>query len=501
MTQPLPVVQDPRNVDGHNWIKDYFLWVPLALVAWRLAWKFQDPFISDWDGFDYTVQAVANLPTPLGLGRAIFLGYNHWLWAIAHNAFGVPVERAYLVFRYGVIAQSGLAIIGAYAAAKELIANRVAAVVAAAILVFSPFFTIYSGRVMSEIPGFLVFFWALWWMLRSLRLANRKQFLLAAFLFGLSVNLREFAVFYIWTIPLLARLYRFRWLDGLLGLALACAGAIAGFTFWALYSPDFYLPAVTTWWKLSARERRIHNVTSANFWFLRTFAYQCSVAGTLIGPIAAIFLAFKRELRPLFVLSLAGLTAILVLMMNHDLSVNPRYLLTGLPGLALASGWGIAQLMNWRSDIAIGVLVIVAGLQAGVYTQLGKERYDQEWNARAGRAYLSRIGSLPANSVFIAGARTPLVNFYAGLKARPGWQAIQPGADWPDTHLAEVIDAHLAQGRPVFVDLDRDLWNPGARESSREVIGLEMIRRKYELAPVNGSIFRIVRRNSTPNGA
>ena len=494
MTSPPPVVAASQSADGHNWTWDYLLWIPLALIAWRLAWKFQDPFISDWDGFDYTVQAVVNQPTPLGLGRAIFLGYNHWLWEIAHRVFSVPVEQAYIVFRYGVIAQSGVAIVGAYAAAKELTASRIAAVIAGAILVFSPFFTVYSGRVMSEIPGFLVFFWALWWMLRSLRLGQKNQFLLAALLFGVSVNLREFAIFYLWTIPVLARCYRMKWIDGFVALALACAGALAGFTFWAIYSPDFYLPAVIKWWKLSASERRIHNVSSANFWFLRTYAYESSVAGTVIGPIATVFLAFRRELRPLFVISLAGLIAGLVLLINHDLSVNPRYLLTALPGLAFASGWAISEIAKWRADAAMGILLILAGLQVGLYTQLGKERYDQEWNARAGRAYLSRIGSLPANSVFIAGSRTPLVNFYAGLKARPEWESIQPGSAWPDDRLDEVIRTYLAEGRPVFVDFDKDLWNPGARESAREVIGLEMIRREYELAPVNGSIFRIVRR-------
>ncbi len=170
--------------------------------------------------------------------------------------------------------------------------------------------------------------------------------------------------------------------------------------------------------------------------------------------------------------------------------------MTGLPGLALVSGWAMSELARWRADIAGGCLILIAALQAGMFTQLGKERYDQEWNARAGKAYLSRIDHLPSNSVFIVGARTPLVNYYIGLGARPGWEAIEPGAGWPDTNLESVVRGYLESRRPVFVDFDRDIWNPGARESAREATGLEMIRRNFDLQPVDATLFRVIRPGS-----
>ena len=500
MTTPSSARLTHLSADAHEWKQDYFLWIPLALVAWRLAWKFQDPFISDWDGFDYTVQAVSGQPSPLGLGRALFLGFNHWLWEIAHHLFGLPAEKAYLLFRYAVIAQSGAAIVGMYALAKELTRSRLASAIAAAIFVFSPFFMIYSGRAMSETPGLFMLSWSLWWMFRSLRMNRRNSFLVASLLVGLSANLREFAVFYLWTIPIAARIFGFKWRVAVLALGLAVAAALAGFTFWAIYSPDYYLPAVVNWWSLSARERRLHNISSANFWFLRTYAYQCSVAATLVAPFALAWLYRRRELRVLFVVGLAGLFANLVLLLNHDLSVNPRYLMTGLPGLALVSGWALGELARWRADVSGGCLILIAALQAGMFTQLGKERYDQEWNARAGKAYLSRIAHLPPDSVFIVGARTPLVNFYIGLGARPGWEAIEPGAGWPDAKLESVVRGYLESRRPVFVDFDRDIWNPGARESSREILGLEMIRRNFDLQPVDETLFRVIR-HGTPGSA
>jgi hypothetical protein len=477
---------------ARDWKVDYAIWIPLLLVSWRLAWKFQDPFITDWDGFDYTVYAVHNSPSPLGVGRALFLAYNHILWKIGHSVFNIPVEQAYLIFRYGVIAQAGPATVGVYALCKELTASRLAAALSASMIALSPFYITYSGRVMSEIPAFLLLSWSLWFMFRSLRRENSRSFVIGAALVGVSVNMREFGLFYLWGIPVAAHFHGLGWKRALIGLAAAILASLGGFLVWAASSPDYYLPAVVKWWTLSARERQIHNVTMENFWFLRTFSYQCSCAATLVGPIALVWLWKKRELRPLWLLGAAGLMANLVLLLNHDLSVNPRYVLTGMLGLTAVSGWALAELFKLRADLAGGVLILVTFLSAGVLIESGKENYDQEWNARAARRYLSRIDYLPADSVFIVGSRTPLVNFYIGLGARPAWRTIQPGSGWPDDRLASVIEGYLSEGHPVFVDFDRDLWQVGRRPTRREEIGLEMIRREFQLELVHDSLHRVI---------
>ena len=483
----------PNHADQHDWKRDYLIWVPLMVATWRPAWKFQDPFISDWDGFDYTVYAVNNLPTTLGLGRALFTGYNQLLWQVAHRVFDVPVEHAYLVFRYGVIAQSGPAVVGLYALSKELTASRFAAAISALIVAFSPFFITYSGRVMNEIPALLLFAWAFWWMFRALRLKQKGGFLLSALLVGMSANIREFAVFYFWVIPVVARHYEVRWRTALLAAGLAVFGALSGSAFWALYRPDYYIPAMTKWWILAARERQIHNLNWGNFWFLRTFGYQCSTTATLVAPFTFFWLWGQRHLRPLLMFGLAGLIATFALLFNHDLPVNPRYLLLGLPGLAAVSGWGLARLLKWRDDLGAGVVILLIFLTAGVFVQLGKENYDAEWNARAARRYLSRIDYLPSNSVFVVGARTPLVNFYIGLGARSDWKTIQPGSGWPDAQLSATITRYLAEGRPVFVDFDRDLWHLGEGRARREEIGLEVLRRTCQLELISGHLYRILR--------
>jgi hypothetical protein len=455
----------------------------------------QDPFISDWDGFDYTVHAVQHKPSTLGLGRALFLGYNSGLWELAHTWAGLSPEKAYLALRYGVIAQAGAGVVGVYALCKELTASRLAAFFGALIVSLSPYYIIYSGRAMSEVPGLLALSWSLWWMARSLRTGKTGLFLAAAALLGLSANIREFAVFYFPFIPVAARIYRGRWRTGFVAFLLAVVCAVAGMIFWKMYD-DLYWGEVVNWYRLSAAERRVHPVTSANLWFFADYAFNCSVIVSVITPLAVVWLWSRPRLRALAALGLVGLAANLSLLANHDLAVNPRYLMTGLVGLAAACGWCLAELIRrhrvWAAPLLVGLIV----LTKGSYNHMAKELYDQQWGARAARDYVAKITDLPWNSAFIVGARTPLIHFLAGVKARPYWLTITPGAGWPDDKLGEAIQDFFYAGRNVYVDFDPELWQKGAREKSREAVGLEMIKREYRLEYVRDSFYRILGPNA-----
>lgn len=346
---------------------------------------------------------------------------------------------------------------------------------------------------MSEIPGFLVLNWSLWWMVRALRGQRLHVFLLAATMIGLSANIREFAIFYLPFIPIVAHLYGYRWRVGILGGVVAALAALSGIVFWVLKRGELYWNTVMTWYRLSAHERVLNPVTFQNFSFFGDYSYTCSVAIVFLTPLSLTLLWHDREHRPLLWLGAWGLLADIALIANHDLSLNPRYLLTGMVGLAPVCGWGLARLFQrdwWRGGAlaaGLGVLMIVN------YIQLSEEIHWQQRNARAAESYLRKVESLPWNAAFIVGARSPLINFYAGVEARPWWKTISPGSGWPDDQLDEAIDDLFKAGRPVFVDFDPEIWQSGAREASREAAGLQMIRECYHLEPVRDQIFRIVR--------
>ncbi len=481
-----------RVSKGFGFRADFRVYAPLIGLGWWLAWAFQDSFISDWDGFDYTAYTVQGLPSALGLGRALFLGYNHLLWKIlSHQELLLP-ENAYLQLRYGSILLSGPAVAGLYALGKELTGSRLAALLGGLILAFSPYFVLYSGRSMSEIPGFFLLNWSLWWMVKSLREGSGRLFLLAAILIGLSANVREFAIFYLPFIPIAAHLYGFRWRKGILAAGLAAVSALSGLGFWVMKRGDLYLGTVLTWYRLSARERELNPVTLQNFGFFGDYSYNCSVAVVFLAPVSLTLLWIYREQRALLWLGLWGLLADIALIANHDLSLNPRYLLTGMVGLAPVCGWGLARMFQrewWRgAAMAAGVVV----LTLVNFIQLSADVYWQQRNSTAAAAYLRRIESFPWNSAFIVGARSPLINYYAGIEARPWWKTISPGSGWPDEQLGAVIEDLRFAGRPIFIDFDPEIWQSGAREHSREAAGLTMIRQCYQLQHVQDQLFRIV---------
>jgi hypothetical protein len=265
--------------------------------------------------------------------------------------------------------------------------------------------------------------------------------------------------------------------------------------FWTLYDAHYW-DGVVNWYRLSAAERRVHPVTSANLRFFADYAFNCSVIISIITPLALLWLWSIPRLRALAALGLVGLAASLALLANHDLAVNPRYLLTGLVGLAAACGWCLAELIKRYRVMTAPLLLGLILLTKGSYNHMAKELYDQQWGARAARDYVARISDLPWNSGFIVGSRTPLIHFLAGVEARPFWLAITPGAPWPDDKLDEAIQDFFYAGRYVYVDFDPELWQTGAREKSREAEGLEMIKREYKLEHIRDSFYRVLGRNA-----
>jgi hypothetical protein len=465
---------------------------PLLLLTWWLAWNFQDPFISDWDGFDYTVSIVRGLPSPLGLGRALFIGYNHLLWKLLFHLNFIRHDESYLILRYGSILLSGPAVAGIYALTHELTRNRLAAFLAGLLLATSPFFIIYSGRSMSEIPGICILNWSLWGLVRSLKRRDVLLVLLSAGLIGLGANVREIAIFYLPFIPATILLARFQWPLALASFALAIATALSGMLFWILNRGYLYWNEVITWYRLSAQERRLYPVTFQNFSLFSDYAYDCSVAAVILVPLVFALLWPRKEYRTLLVLGLLGLLADITMLINHDLSVNPRYLLSGMVGLAPVCGWGLAELYDlapWRTRFLAAGLIIISMAN---FVQLWPSFYWQAHNSRTASVYLDRIRDFPWNSAFIVGARSPLINYYAGIEARPNWKTISPGSGWPDEKLGEAIDDLILAGRVVYVDFDPQLWQHGARASSRESSGLQWIRQQYCLQPIREQLYRIV---------
>ena len=499
-------------------------WLPVALLSLALSFIFQDPFAGDWDALDYTVLAVNGWePSSMLLGRMLYIFTNRVAFLITHALFGLPVEKAYLLFKYMVIAQVPLATVALWALARELSGSARAATVAALMLALSPYYVVYGGQAMTEIPSILLLCAALTVHLRALRQGKMGKVLLGAALLGLGVNLREgVGLFGLWLVLApFACGWRLRARD-LMVTAAACAVffalALGPFALWYGADVNGYQGKWWGWVESTKMESALHPVALENFrplfrWFL------------IASPLSLVLLPFAmfREWRargfsPLFALGAVGLFANLSLISHYSTVINGRYLLTGLPALVPLVADFLTRVLDpqklfgffngrrttnddgqptttvdelkatadndefkattddgrRRGFVPALVVVLVVGLW------MGWRVYPEAWPTIQHHAtwkdYRARLEQIPRdNSVVIAGGQTVAVNFWRGVGAGR-WELIGTGGGWPgDERLVPVIREHLAQGRRVFLDADPRLWATDGWQASetRAVAALE----------------------------
>src|SRR5712692_713103 len=106
--------------NGPTLLSRWRWWLPPTAIALILILLFLDPFIGDWDALEYTVSALHGVPSSMALGRSLFIFYNHGLYVIAHSVFSLPPQRAYLLFKYAVVAQGPLAVIACWILTRDL---------------------------------------------------------------------------------------------------------------------------------------------------------------------------------------------------------------------------------------------------------------------------------------------------------------------------------------------------------------------------------------------
>jgi hypothetical protein len=139
--------QRPARLPANeNFFRAFPFWLGPALLALALTLIYLNPFIGDWDGLDYTVFSLRGEPSSMALGRSLFTLFNHGLFKLAHAIFGVQPERAYLLFKYAVVAQTPLAVIVCWVLARDLTGSVRSATVAALMVALSPMLVIYGGQ-------------------------------------------------------------------------------------------------------------------------------------------------------------------------------------------------------------------------------------------------------------------------------------------------------------------------------------------------------------------
>ena len=482
---PTARARDPLGEPGQNFFPQWRWWLPLAGLSLLLALLFLDPFAGDWDALDYTVLALQPAPSSMLLGRTLFIYTNHLLFRAAHALFGLPAEQAYLLFKYFVVAQSPLAVAAFWALARDLTNSARAAAAAALLLALSPYYVIYSGQAMTEIPSILLLALALLIHLRGLRRRSVGLVLAGAALLGAGTNLREGVALYgLWLILApLACGWRFRPRE-LAVTAAACvvffALALGPFAYLYLGDVDGYAGKWREWVESSRMESARHPVSLSNFKTLLLWFFVASPLALVALPVAAWREWRARGWTPLLALGLVGLFSNLILILHYSVVINGRYVLTGLPGvLPLVADFFVRYETGKTGDERRAFRRVLAGVVA-IALLVGFVMYDRAWSRVESHAqtahYRARLALVPTDAVVVAGGATVAVSFWRGVGAGR-WDWIGTGGGWPgdERRFVERVQNYLKDGRRVFLDADPGLWSPHGwqLEETRAVANLE----------------------------
>lgn len=473
-------------------------WLAPALLALALAILFADPFIGDWDALDYAISAVHGTPSTMALGRIFFIFFNHALWLIAHKIFHLPVEQAYLLFKYAVAAQGFLAVVACWTLARDLTGSLHTATVAALLVAVSPVFVMYSGQAMTDVPSVLIVAVALTVHLRGLRSRRVWLVLLGAAILGAGANVRETATFYApWLViaPFVCG-WKLRARE-LVWTLLACVVfvmmAFAPFAVWYAMDLNGYRSSWQVWRVTMSAENALHPVGLGNLSQFLLFFFALSPM-TVVALPAAMWREWREhKLSPLLLAALVGLFANLLLFFNYSTVINWRYFLTGLPALVpvVASFFMRSQLKK-MSTVRRAFWSVVAGILfmtmiCGLFLQPVSSDYIKRRVEH--KKYLARLKLLPPDAVVIAGGETIAVNYWQGIGAG-SWQTIGTGSGWPGERLMPVIEKYLSEGKRVFLDRDSRWWSPCGWQKA-ETIALAGIERHFHFRRVSETIYEI----------
>ena len=473
-------------------------WITPALLALVLAFIFVDPFIGDWDALDYTLSSLKGRPSSMALGRSLFIFTNHAAWLVGHSLFGLSIENAYLLFKYMVVIQSPLAIMACWILARDVSRSLHTATIAALLIATSPFFVIYSGQVMTEIPSLLLLGIALTVYLRGCRKERLWLMLLGAAILGAGVNVREPVAFYApWLIaaPLFCG---WRWSRREIGrIALSVivflVVALGPFAYWFWSDFEGYRAAWYGWRESMRVEAARHPFSPRNALAFVVYFFLAAPLVCVALPVAAVKEWRERRFSPTLALAAVGLCATLLLLLNYSTTINWRYFLTGLPALApLVAAYFLRSQTVKLKDVRRAFLSVLVGvafiaLVLGFYLKPSRDKFTAQH--AAGKEYRARLALVPPGAVMISGSQSIAVTYWREIGAGR-WEAIGAGSGWPGGALVPVIEKHLDENRPVIIDADPRFWSPcGWQEAeTREVAGLES---RFRFRLISDTIYEI----------
>jgi hypothetical protein len=460
-------------------------WIIPALVSLILALRFADPFIGDWDALDYTLISIEGRPSSMALGRSLFIFTNHAAWRIAQALFGLSVENAYLLFKYMVVIQTPLAVVACWVLARSLSHSLHTATIASLLVATSPFFVIYSGQVMTEIPSLLLVAIALYVYLRGCREKRLWLMLLGAAVLGAGVNVREPAAFYAPWLIVAPLSCGWRWSRReisrvALSVIVFITIALGPFAYWFWSDFEGYRAAWRGWRESMRLEAARHPFARRNVLAFLVYFFLAAPLLCVALPVAAFKEWRAHKFSPLLAAACVGVGATFLLLPNYSTTINWRYFLIGLPALAplVADYFMRSQTLKLgsarRAFVSVILSVAFIALLLGFYLKPSRDKFTTQHAEM--KAYRERLALVPRGALMISGAQSIAVTYWSRIGAGR-WDVIGAGSGWPASRLADFIEKNLDENRPVIIDTDPRFWPVcGWQEAeTRELAGIELL--------------------------
>jgi len=268
--------------------------------------------------------------------------------------------------------------------------------------------------------------------------------------------------------------------------------AFGPFAIWyatsASYRDDWYV-----WLYSTQREAARHPIAFAN---LKPFFIYFFLSSPLI--FLSLPFAFWKEWRArgltlLLTTALVGLFATAMLFLNYSTTINWRYFLTGLPGVApLAGDYFLRIQTNRFGSERRGFVSAIVGVALIAFFMgvLIQPRSNEYFNRLAqAKTYDAQLKSVPRDAVVVAGAQTVAVQYWRGIGLGE-WDWIGVGAGWPQGQLESRIAAYLKSGRRIYLDTDPRWWLPCSWHVS-EIEELAKIEPHFHFKQIAPTIYEI----------
>ncbi|MBI1746515.1 MAG: glycosyltransferase family 39 protein [Acidobacteria bacterium] len=460
----------------------------LGVVSWVLFYYFRTPFAGDWDSYDFIWQIVTHRHSNLGFGRVYFVAYNIPIWEVAQRLFQMPYTEAYKVIQLTTLCLSSGTLILYYFLLKRLL-NTQAAWLGTIVLMTSPYFVIYSGFIMTEIPMFFFLMLGLCFHLKGIEEGRLRFIVLGSAVIGIMTGVRENSLVFIplfFALPFIHTRNRsghgWKVMAGtvLPALMVALAGPL-----WIAWNHPGEYPAYVAYWLSKVPRTRTFDWTLLGY--LAMYMFMNSPVGTVMLPPAVIELvrrwrdrgwsARRRpdslesapEAGPIYNASYPELLAIafffvalpyMALLMDADMKHYARYVLVGVPGMAMLAGIYINNIGDrlqagtwWKYALATGLgtaILLISSAPIQKLNQIEQRKKD---------IITHMYKNAPDDAVFLPGRLTPLVEGYRQMGLKPAWEMIASGWPWPGReNLVNRVSEFIESERPLYFISDGAAW-------------------------------------------